>query len=223
VFSDKFVSFFIAVTLHGAAFTAGNAMFSTPAQYGIEQGDGAVEVNLVAAPPAASSESLFLERSMAEKKPLDTAKETDEVFMDESITQKKIEEIRKIENLVRGAAEPVKETGDGSSVVPGKDATTLYSSASAQTRAKPNYLKNPAPTYPEAARRAGQEGLALLSVSVSRDGVPEEVEIRKSSGFYLLDEAAVRAVRKWKFQPAGVGGIPIASRVEIPIRFRLDE
>ena len=50
-----------------------------------------------------------------------------------------------------------------------------------------------------------------------------QVEIKKSSGFRLLDQAAIKAVRHWKFQPGRIGDLPVESKVEIPIKFSLQE
>ncbi len=193
----------LASAIHAAAFTAGNVVLVKPAEYGVQEGEGAVEVSLVAALPAA--EEVIL--------PTESIKPA-EVFEPE---EEALQEERK------ATAPAVKETGDGSSTVPGKDRTTLYSSGGAETEAKPTYLKNPPPLYPEAARRFGQEGLVILAVNVTRSGYPDSVVVKESSGFYLLDEAAVKAVRRWKFDPARLGTLSIESRVEVPIRFRLED
>jgi protein TonB len=87
----------------------------------------------------------------------------------------------------------------------------------------PRYRSTPEPEYPAAARRERQEGVVLLAVEVSAQGRPTEVVVKRSSGFELLDRSAVRAVRRWRFEPARTAGLPIASHVEIPVRFRLDD
>jgi protein TonB len=46
--------------------------------------------------------------------------------------------------------------------------------------------------------------------------------VKESSGFQSLDNAAVKAVQKWKFAPARMGSLAIASHVDIPIRFQLN-
>lgn len=58
-------------------------------------------------------------------------------------------------------------------------------------------------------------------MDVDREGTPIKVEILQSSGFRLLDQAAVKAVRHWKFQPGRVGDLPVESNVTVPIRFQL--
>ena len=119
-------------------------------------------------------------------------------------------------------AKPVSQTdfhGDASSVKPGLDATTVQ--AQPDVEAKPNYLKNPEPDYPELARRRHQEGLVLLAVKVTAQGRAGLVEIKKSSGFPLLDDAAVEAVRDWEFDPARLGALTFASEIEVPVHFKL--
>jgi protein TonB len=85
----------------------------------------------------------------------------------------------------------------------------------------PKYLHSPAPPYPDEARRAKREGVVLLSVRVGSDGFPIAVFLRRSSGIKVLDEAAIRAVRCWTFQPATLNGRPFTASVEAPIRFHL--
>jgi protein TonB len=97
----------------------------------------------------------------------------------------------------------------------------VQSTGGAITEAKPDYLKNPAPAYPEAARRQSQEGVVILLAFINTNGFPVKVEVDKGSGFSLLDQAAVKAVRKWRFRPAMFGGIAVESSVRVPIRFNL--
>lgn len=84
------------------------------------------------------------------------------------------------------------------------------------------YLHTPPPPYPPSARRLAQEGVTLARVYVGEDGRPVEVQLAKSSGFAVLDEAALGAVRGWRFFPARRGAEPVASWIEVPLRFRLD-
>ncbi|HPP47682.1 MAG TPA: TonB family protein, partial [Accumulibacter sp.] len=86
-----------------------------------------------------------------------------------------------------------------------------------------DYLHNPVPHYPEAARRLGQEGRVLLRVRVSAQGTPLAIDIRQSSGFPRLDEAARSAVAHWRFVPARRGDEAVESSVLVPLQFRLDD
>jgi protein TonB len=101
----------------------------------------------------------------------------------------------------------------------------VFTSSSVQTdgsaMARPDYLFNPRPAYPKEARRQRQQGLVVLSVLVNEAGEPVHVDVASSSGHKLLDEAAISAVKCWRFVPARVGDSKVASRVEIPIRFIL--
>jgi len=67
----------------------------------------------------------------------------------------------------------------------------------------------------------GQEGEVRLKVRVSPGGVAEEVQLARSSGHDLLDEAARSAVKTWRFLPATQGGLPVEAWVVVPVRFRL--
>ncbi len=85
-------------------------------------------------------------------------------------------------------------------------------------------FRNPAPRYPELARRLGQEGTVLLRVLVGTDGRASQVETAETPGFPLLDDAARAAVLRWRFRPArSAAGVAVSSTLEIPIVFRLKE
>ena len=85
-----------------------------------------------------------------------------------------------------------------------------------------DYLNNPAPLYPPASRRFGEQGRGVLRVLVNVGGSADEVQLRTSSGFQRLDEAARDAVRRWKFVPAKRGAEPVPAWVLIPFSFRLE-
>lgn len=85
------------------------------------------------------------------------------------------------------------------------------------------YLNNPAPVYPRQSRRAGEAGRVVLRVLVTPEGRAGEVALRETSGFDLLDEAAVAAVRQWRFVAARRGDITVAAWVVVPLRFDLDK
>jgi periplasmic protein TonB len=87
-----------------------------------------------------------------------------------------------------------------------------------------DYGKNPPPAYPAIARRREQQGAVTLRVLVGIDGMVQRAEIAESSGFDVLDDAAIETVRRrWRFTPARSAGIAIESWVLVPIRFALKE
>lgn len=72
----------------------------------------------------------------------------------------------------------------------------------------------PFPSYPEEARQRHEEGTVQLIVTLAPNGDVQKVDIVKSSGYSILDQAAVRAVQRWKAHPGEAG-----RRVKFPITF----
>ncbi|MFL9472569.1 TonB family protein [Acinetobacter baumannii] len=83
------------------------------------------------------------------------------------------------------------------------------------------YLSNPAPEYPEQALDRGWEGSVILRVKVLPNGSPDSVTVKQSSGKKILDSAAVRTVKQWKFSPALKGKTPVEGWVDVPIHYQL--
>ena len=77
------------------------------------------------------------------------------------------------------------------------------------------------PVYPPAARRAGEEGTVKLRILVDERGAPREVQVTQGSGFARLDQAAIEAVRKWRFAAATNGSTAITAWTQVSITFRL--
>jgi periplasmic protein TonB len=90
-------------------------------------------------------------------------------------------------------------------------------------RASAEYLQNPKPHYPGIARSRHWQGLVELRVYVTPEGLCGELTLLSGSGHDELDEAAMDAVREWKFVPAKLDDKPVASWVTIPIEFNLQE
>ena len=77
------------------------------------------------------------------------------------------------------------------------------------------------PTYPARCLRLGIEGRVQLKVLVGENGRVQEATIGKSSGDASLDEAALEAVRKWRFEAARRDGAPVRAWALVPIEFKL--
>ena len=90
-----------------------------------------------------------------------------------------------------------------------------------QPRFDADYLNNPAPPYPALSRRLGETGRVMLRVLVDRQGLPERIELRSSSGFERLDKTALDTVKRWKFVPARRGDEAVSEWVLVPISFSL--
>ncbi|MRV74410.1 TonB family protein [Duganella sp. FT92W] len=83
------------------------------------------------------------------------------------------------------------------------------------------YKNNPAPEYPALAQDRGLQGQVILKVQVLATGKPSTINIDKSSGHKILDDAAVKAVQGWAFEPARRGQTPIDGWVKVPLNFKL--
>lgn len=77
--------------------------------------------------------------------------------------------------------------------------------------------------YPRAAHIRGQQGTVEVRIDVDATGSLQSATIFRSSGFQVLDEAALSSVSAWTFQPAQRNGRPTASSVIIPVEFRLQK
>lgn len=89
------------------------------------------------------------------------------------------------------------------------------------SKAKPRYRENTPPPYPLSARLKGYEGITVIAAEILTDGRAGNLKIKSSSGYGILDQSAVAAVKTWKFDPAREMGKPVSTWVEIPIRFIL--
>lgn len=93
--------------------------------------------------------------------------------------------------------------------------------ASSYVDAAPIYAENPPPRYPRVALLQGWSGEVWIRVRVSSSGRVLDATIEHSSGHRVLDSAALKAVRRWRFHPARRGDTPMAGDVRLPIRFKL--
>ena len=84
----------------------------------------------------------------------------------------------------------------------------------------PRAIYEPDPEYSEEARKAKYQGTVLLDVVVGADGRPRNLHVLRSLGMGL-DQKAVDAVSRWRFEPALKNGRPVAVRVSIEVDFRL--
>lgn len=82
---------------------------------------------------------------------------------------------------------------------------------------------NPKPKYPAASRRMGEEGTVALSVHVLATGDVAEVYLKKTSGYSRLDNAAMEAVKKWRYIPARRGDMPVNYWYTQAVKFSLTD
>lgn len=84
--------------------------------------------------------------------------------------------------------------------------------------AKPDdAFRNRPPIYPRDAARRGQHGSVVVVIHVAPNGSAAGADILESSGYPLLDKAALDAVRAWRFRPAMANGQTVP--FDMPMRF----
>jgi TonB family protein len=75
------------------------------------------------------------------------------------------------------------------------------------------------PQYPEEARRQQMQGSVVLDVRMGRDGAVQEVKVASGQG--VLADAAIAAVKQWRFKPRMVKGQPAEMQTKVILNFRL--
>lgn len=121
--------------------------------------------------------------------------------------------------------EPVKETEERpDSPAASEEAVSAPAPAPVQAKVDvmPKLRRSIRPKYPRASRERGEEGTVRLRLKIDASGFVVDAEVVSSTGFRLLDEAAVNAVKAAKFIPARLRGEPVSSTAEIKLDFRLD-
>jgi protein TonB len=86
--------------------------------------------------------------------------------------------------------------------------------------AAPKKLSAPSPAYPEPARRAGLEGVVVLECRIGTTGAVSEVTVLRGAPLGMT-EAAVDAVRTWRFEPAEVDGRDVEVLYVLTVSFTL--
>lgn len=84
----------------------------------------------------------------------------------------------------------------------------------------PELVRRIEPGYPEAARKARQEGIVVLEAIIAASGSIEDIRVVKSAGV-LLDSAAEEAVRRWRYRPATLNGRAVRVLLTVTVAFRL--
>jgi len=243
------VSALLAIGIHaGVLFGWPKGLLLEPAEYGVVIGESAIEVALIAAPlsedePAESHEPIeshepmdeLKEESAPEQVPAPLAPQTPQ-------PPEAVQEMPKPEQKQEAKPQPIPSSSSAmpspkrqtaplarkhvssAGRNPGRSGnhSSAVKAASGSLTTKPAYLHNPHPPYPELSRKAGHTGVVILRVSVSESGRVAEVSLIKSSGYSLLDDRARTTVQRWIFRPARRDGRPVATQVDVPVRFSLD-
>lgn len=200
---NQLISIGLSIALHATIIAIVGLSFIKAPKFGIDNGQSSIDVAL----ESNSSPSTLSEKN--EPLPIEPNKNPDAISTKISPVEKKVETPQT----------PNKDIGTGTA----KETSLHHTTGGTFTETNPTYLKNPAPLYPDSARRRGQEGVVLLSVLVDKNGSPISIKLKKSSGSSALDDSAGKAVKNWKFKPALFGSTPVEFNVDVPIRFRLSD
>jgi periplasmic protein TonB len=164
-----------------------------------------IETSPVGTAPSGSTAVVKTEIERAEPQEVQELPEEQVTKVQEAVTKQK-------QKAPEGAAQP-------SVAMPLQPATI----AGAEVDQLPRKLMtNVPPPYPADALRAGTMGRVRLRVVVREDGKVETAGVLTSSGSASLDEAALAAVRQWRFEPARRGGRSVAAEVVVPVRFWIE-
>lgn len=85
----------------------------------------------------------------------------------------------------------------------------------------PTPVTKPPTLYPSALLKKGIGGRVLVSCTVEESGRVSATSIKQSSGHPELDQAAIRALVKWKFKPAAKAGRKIKATCVVPFSFEV--
>jgi protein TonB len=83
----------------------------------------------------------------------------------------------------------------------------------------PHKVTDVAPVYPQLARLAHVEGVVILEAVIGEDGAVRDVRVLRS--IQLLDDAAMEAVRQWRFTPTLLNGEPVPVVMTVTVAFKL--
>jgi protein TonB len=108
-----------------------------------------------------------------------------------------------------GEALPTSGRGDGAAIVYHAGMTA------------PRILHRTEPLYPETARRAKRQGVVVLEAEIGRDGLLRSARAVNPPLGFGLEDAALDALRSWRFTPARLNGEPVAVLYRLQVRFQL--
>ena len=97
---------------------------------------------------------------------------------------------------------------------------TPLASGQPAPRISPRFASKPCPKYPYMARKRKLEGTVIVEFEALATGEIGSIRVAKTSGDFLLDTAATKAVKKWRPVPETLNGAQ-ATWLKVPFQFRL--
>lgn len=101
-----------------------------------------------------------------------------------------------------------------------QNAQPLVPQETSATTTKAKFISGRDPEYTDSARQARIEGTVILTLSINEKGKVTAVKVQNGLD-KGLDQNAVKAAKKWKFEPAMVDGKPVESEINVSVDFRL--
>jgi protein TonB len=98
-------------------------------------------------------------------------------------------------------------------------AAELEPAGTAADIAEGSVLHRVEPEYPEAARQQRMQGPVVLDVRIGRDGSVQDVNV--VSGQRVLADAAIAAVKQWRFKPRVQQGQPVEMQTRVTLSFKM--
>jgi len=149
--------------------------------------------------------------------PLATAMDAHPVSSQRAVSQN---EAPSLDSGATSAADPGALPGIGSSSVdappPPAPDTPLPVGGKVQA---PKLISSVLPVYPSVAKQAHVEGDVVIDTQIDKNG--NVVHMKAVSGPVVLRQAAVDALRRWKYQPSTLDGQPVAVEMLVTVKFRL--
>ncbi|MBO6825290.1 MAG: energy transducer TonB, partial [Sneathiella sp.] len=130
------------------------------------------------------------------------------------VPEKKVTEVKPEEPLpAQQVDKTVATENESASTDKGESLSTVVHDA--------DYRRKTPPVYPRRAYQLGQQGTVTLHALIDTNGKPDDLKVETSSGYRLLDKAALVAVASWEFEPRIENGRRVSSWVRVPVNFRI--
>jgi protein TonB len=84
---------------------------------------------------------------------------------------------------------------------------------------QPSKIHDVNPIYPAIAKTAKIQGIVIIEATIGKDGSVKDAKVLRS--VQLLDQAALDAVRQWKFTPTLLNGVPVEVVMTVTVNFTL--
>lgn len=171
-----------------------------------------VHIKLITETTQAASIKKRIQEVAEQKSTIDSANSENKTIKQSD--QIKTKENKSIDQSGNGLANANASVTEKSEVVGLSQTVTVMS--------EPRYRVTPQPPeYPAQAQRRRQEGVVIIDITVEPNGRTADVDIRQSSGYALLDQAAVKAAMKWEIMPHEINGQAVRAAFQVPVKFEL--